>query len=219
MQYELDGFMEGVTIWRDVERLNSNTCFDPEIEAEVKGAAVFLALVSGRYLESAYCRKELQLFYQKAQAENAGISLENQNRVFNVLLYNIPHREWPDELAGISGLPFYDEQGYPIEQQEKDFNHQLRKLAREVEQLLKSFKKTLTASHLQTGVSVAASEKAADELAGKPAEKTEHKPPFTVFLTTVSSTLETQYERIQHDLARQGISVIADIPPPLAVDK
>lgn len=200
LQSALDGLMEGVTIWRDERRLNSNTRFDPEIEKQVKGAAIFLALVSGRYLESDYCGKELRMFHEKARTEKWGLSVENQNRIFNLLLYDIDYKDWPPEFEGITGSKFHDDSGWPSDQKAKDFVFQLRKLTREIEGLLKIFKKTLSASRVNA-------DPAGRDPAGEDA--------FTVFLAASSDSLEIQHDRVLNELRRNGVRVVTDIPPPV----
>ena len=211
LQRALDGFMEGVTIWRDEKKLNSNTRFDPEIEKQIKGSAVFLALVSGRYLESDYCGKELRLFHRKAQNEKWGLSVENQSRLFNLLLYDIDYREWPPELGGVTGLKFHDDSGWPSDQKEKDFEFQVRKLTREIVGLLKTFKKATSALTVQPSRAPAPLPPSPGPGNGDSAGE----DAFTVFLAASSDSLEIQQERVLNELRRNGVRVITDIPPPV----
>jgi hypothetical protein len=213
LQSALDGFMEGVTIWRDENKLNSNTRFDPEIEKQIKGAAIFLALVSGRYLDSDYCGKELRLFHYKSQNEKWGLSVDNQSRLFNLLLYDTDYRDWPPELEGITGLKFHDDSGWPSDQKEKDFEFQLRKLTREIVWLLKAFKKTITALTIQR------SHERKDVLRSPENgnHDSDNQDIFTVFLAASSDSLEIQQERVLNELRRNGVRVVTDVPPPVGI--
>jgi len=210
LQIALNGVMEGVTIWRD-KGLRSNTEFDPEIEKQVNGSGIFLALVSNRYLRSSYCGQELRMFHGKAQEDRYGLSIENQKRIFNLLLYNIAHDQWPDEIKGITGLKFHDEFGMPTLQSVNEFDFQLRKLTGELVGMLQRFKQMfLDRPAPPPHVPVP-----------PPALTTQPLPPdaFTVFLAHTSSALEVQTERIANELTHHGIRVITDVPPPYEPEK
>ncbi len=127
------GRLDTVRIWRDVRELRGNQLFDKSIQDAIQGSAVFVALSSRGYLESEYCRQELQWFFEKGQSTPAGLAVGDDYRIFNVLLNNIPASGWPTEYARSSGFPFHDaaeseHDGEPVDPASPPFQSQLRKL-------------------------------------------------------------------------------------------
>ena len=96
---------KSIKIWRDKE-ISGNQVFDDTIQTAVNNSAVFIAITSKGYINSTYCMEELGSFYKKADAEIAGLKVKDNSRIFNILIQNIPHEEWPQELIGTSGFPF-----------------------------------------------------------------------------------------------------------------
>jgi len=92
-------------VWRDPE-LNANSLFNQKIKRMIDSSAVFLVLLSRNYLKSEYCMKELDWFY--SDKIGLGLSIGDQSRIFIVLLNNIPHEEWPDQLTGTTGQVMHD---------------------------------------------------------------------------------------------------------------
>ena len=103
--------MKRLSIWRDTRRMGGNTLFDDAIRKAVQGSALFFALVSRNYLDSAYCRDELNGFHQHHGATPAGLKVGDHGRIFTLLLNNIPHDRYQQELPplkGTAGFPFHD---------------------------------------------------------------------------------------------------------------
>jgi Leucine-rich repeat (LRR) protein len=97
-----------VSIWRD-KKLQGSTLFDERIQEQIRKSAIFFVLLSPNYLKSEYCSKELEWFYREAEKSRYGLSVNNEYRIFNVLLRNIPHSQWPKQLKGTSGFPMHDQ--------------------------------------------------------------------------------------------------------------
>lgn len=140
----LFGRVGAVSIWRDVRSIAGSAFFDEQIRAAIEGSAVFIALTSRGYLaEGSYSRKELAAFHRSAKSGPYGLTVNAQSRVFNVRLQDIPAREWPPELAGAPGFPFYDAQGYgsgfPLKPGSEQFEEQTNSLAHELERMLREF--------------------------------------------------------------------------------
>src|SRR5215475_4974010 len=92
------GRRDSVKIWRD-PRLDGNQLFDNTIRDRIETAALFLALTSAGYLESEYCRQELECFAERARRDAHGLVVDDRLRIFNVLLNNIPHSKWPEQYG------------------------------------------------------------------------------------------------------------------------
>ncbi|HMV50806.1 MAG TPA: toll/interleukin-1 receptor domain-containing protein [Blastocatellia bacterium] len=187
-----------VKLWWD-PTLDDNQLFDDKIQSQINGSAIFLALTSNGYLKSDYCRKELRWFRECAEQRH-GLKVGDRLRVVNVMLNNIPPKNWPDEFQGAIGSRFHDakredEIGQPPQPGEELFRKRLRKLSESIYRTLLAFP------------------------SAKPAPSPAPKPPeledgFVVFLAEVSNTLETRRESVANELRQQGVRVIDNIPPP-----
>jgi len=109
-----------IAIWWDEERLKGNTYFDDSIETAIQNSAILICLNSPSYQNSEYCKQERELFYNHAK-NGPGIKIGDDSRILNVLLYDIPHQEWPAEFAGTTGFPFHNEKGMPLEMNKSEF--------------------------------------------------------------------------------------------------
>src|SRR5262245_60108964 len=70
-------------IWRD-EKLQGNDYFGEEIVDQFQKLRVLVSILSPRYVESDWCRKELRTFYDVAQKFH-GVRLGNKSRIFKVI--------------------------------------------------------------------------------------------------------------------------------------
>ena len=102
--------LKSLAIWRD-PTLGGNTLFDDAIRETIDGSAIFLVLHTRNYQASDYCRKELERLHGHNQTAQRSLRVGNDSRIFNVLLTNIPHREWPEQLSATSGFPMHDAMG------------------------------------------------------------------------------------------------------------
>lgn len=74
---------KSLNIWRD-ERLTGNEIFGPEIESQLPKMKVMVSIITPRYIDSDWCRKEIDGFY-KAAKNNGGVSIGNKSRIFKVV--------------------------------------------------------------------------------------------------------------------------------------
>ncbi|MBE7170256.1 MAG: TIR domain-containing protein [Williamsia sp.] len=72
-----------LNIWRD-ERLSGNEVFAPEIAAQFPKMKIMVSIITPRYVNSDWCKRELDEFY-KAAARNGGVSIDNKSRIFKVV--------------------------------------------------------------------------------------------------------------------------------------
>ncbi|MCH8957147.1 toll/interleukin-1 receptor domain-containing protein, partial [candidate division KSB1 bacterium] len=96
-----------MNFWWDNKKIDGSVLFNQSIEEGINKSAIMICLNSQGYMESDYCKQELDLFYKKAQNEKSGLKVANRSRILNVLLYNIPSKEWLNELSGAIGYPFH----------------------------------------------------------------------------------------------------------------
>src|SRR4051794_37639418 len=77
------GRLDAIKIWWDNKKLDGSILFDQSIEEGIKKSAIMLSLVSPGYMESDYCKKELDAFYKKAQQEQLGLKAGDRSRIVN----------------------------------------------------------------------------------------------------------------------------------------
>ncbi len=128
--------LNGLKIWVDTAGLRGNTDFDREIQQAIENSALFLVIHSRKYQRSAYCAQELEWFIAHNQQRAGGIMVGNQGRLFNVLINNIHHREWPDSFPPNSGFVFHDGAedafGYPLQANSNAYASAIRDLVEAV---------------------------------------------------------------------------------------
>jgi hypothetical protein len=101
---------EEAKIWRD-ERLRGNDIFINEILKQFPKTAVFVSILSPRYLESEWCLKEVNEFCRVAE-ENGGLTVDEKTRVLRAMLKKIPadqREQLPAILRTTLGYEFYQE--------------------------------------------------------------------------------------------------------------
>ena len=81
---------EKIKIWWDDKRLDGGVIFDDAIADGIKKSAILICLNSPSFLNSVYCKKELDLFYSTAKYDSIGLKVgDDRSRIINVLLNNI----------------------------------------------------------------------------------------------------------------------------------
>lgn len=196
------GRLDMVKIWWDSKKLDGSILFDQSIEEGINSSAIMICLNSPGYIQSDYCKQELDLFYKKAQTEKTGLKVGNRSRIIHVLLNNIPFSEWPAELSGTSGFPFHDAKetedfGDTVDTLSTDFRMQMQNVRDAVWYLLNDFPKEQTATSIQ-----------------QQTKQEEDKDTFTIYLGEVADTLRTPRKRVIAELQKKGFNVMTGIPPP-----
>lgn len=184
-------------IWRDRRRMQGNTLFDDAIRNAIDTSAIFIALTTRNYLRSDYCLKELRRFGQFHGRHPGGLRVGDNVRLFNILLNNIPHPQWPAEFEGTSGFPMHDartedERGDFIAPWEVAFEKQMRPIVDALEQLLEK----LTPPPAVTTM---------------PADE-----PVTLFMADVPEALVDFRDRVMAEAEYRQARILNDIPPPMA---
>jgi hypothetical protein len=93
------------SIWRD-PRLQGNEVFAETLSDELRKVAVIISVVSPNYLESDWCKRELNEFRQAAE-QRGGFTLDRKVRAFKVIKTHIERDQEPEDLQGITGYRFY----------------------------------------------------------------------------------------------------------------
>ncbi|MCI0534129.1 MAG: toll/interleukin-1 receptor domain-containing protein [Verrucomicrobiales bacterium] len=192
-----------VRIWRDTTRLDPNQQFDATIRKALESSYLVMALNSTNYAGSEYCRKELKVFRDYAQASTTGLFIgKNHSRILNVLLRNIPHTKWLAEFAGTNPFPLHnatepDRLGDPTDPDAPEFKRQLEKVVDVLEKLV--------------GQPV---DRAASSSEAESNGATSAAPEAEIFVAEVADSLRVERDRLIVELGRQSLKVIPRIPPP-----
>ena len=196
------GRLDKVKIWWDSKKLDGSVLFNQSIADGIQKSAIMICLYSPGYMQSPYCNKELDLFFKKAQAEKTGLKIGDRYRIINVLLNNISHNDWPEQLKGTSGFQFHDSTekanfGDPLETVSSGFRNQMQNLRDAVWQLLTDF------GQIQDGSKPEMEEQIEED-----------SDSFTIYLGEVADTLRTPRKRIISELEKNGYKIISGVPPP-----
>jgi hypothetical protein len=204
-----------VDIWRD-DKLRGNDVFSDEILGQLAHTALFVSVLTPRYLKSEWCAREIRAFCERAEAEQA-LVVENKARVVKVLKLPIDAgREGegalPATVGQLLGYEFYefDEDRTPREldpaygdKPRQAFLRKTNKLAWDLAAQLDKLN-ALAATERQAR---AAGDAPAGVVAGAVAAAAA-KP--AVFLAECSRDRREARERIEAELACCGYSVLPD---------
>ena len=103
-------------LWRDQRSLTGNALLTAAIEEGVTQSSVFVPIVSPRYVQSDWCRRELETFCKNPPLPGVPA---HRSRVFKViktpLLFHLSKQE-PEQLRELIGYSFYEMEGdMPVE--------------------------------------------------------------------------------------------------------
>ena len=192
-----------IKIWRDKE-LKGNEEFDIIIEDRIIKSALFLSITSNGYLKSNYCRKELQCFFKNAKQSSYGLSVENKYRIFNILISNIHHKTFPEELGKTSCFKLFDHKGRPLKSNKEEYDDHIYDIADAFISTIDTMKTSNSIESDQLGIDF------------EPQQiQTEFKyKDFPVFFAEVTDSLRDEKDFIVKELQEAGIQILDEIPPP-----
>ncbi|MGH9176481.1 MAG: TIR domain-containing protein, partial [Vicinamibacterales bacterium] len=185
-------------IWWD-PKLRGNDVFAETLIDQVRSVASLVAVISPRYVNSEWGRKELAAFC-KAAEEQGGINVQDQARIFKVLKTPVPREKHPPEVQSLLGYEFFKVD--PVSgrvreldeifgaEAERDFWLKLDDLAYDMCRLL--------------------------EALNAPADSATAPDTGAVFLAETTSDLKDHREAIKRDLQQHGYTVLPDRPLPLS---
>lgn len=114
-------------IWRD-QKLQGNDIFGAEITDQFRHAAVFISILSPRYVRSDWCRREIKQFCEQAQAGD-GLVLDNKARVLKVIKTPVDRDsevDLPEVVKDSLGYDFYLWQGEGPMELDPDFGESFK---------------------------------------------------------------------------------------------
>jgi hypothetical protein len=186
------------SIWRD-PRLQGNEFFEDTLLEAVPKVAILVSILSPSYINSKWCRREMELFSQIAR-DTGGMRLGNKARIFKVEKLPVPQNNHPQDLQGMTGYPFYyldnkrpRELSSEDQAHKNDYWQRIDDVAQDVAEILQGIK--LRGSSPDVTVF---------EQTGE-----------TVYLAETSFDLSPQRDNIKRELQQRGHVVMPDRPLPL----
>ncbi len=189
-------------IWRDA-KTRGNDIFDEAMMEIIRKTKIFLAILSPRYIESEWCRKEL-LGFQEAAKDSGGIQIDKKSRIIKVIKTKIDLEEHPAEIRGLLGYEFFrtdeNDRYYEFKSEigSQYFNKYLDKLedvAYDACQTIKLIDRKDKSDYSQIIV---------------PPEK-------SIYLAETTSDLDEDRDKIKRNLQQQGYVILPDRQLPLKI--
>jgi hypothetical protein len=186
------------TIWRD-RKLKGYEVFDNTIVIELARSAILISVVSPRYVESAYCRSEIENFFRLAN-EQGRLQLVDKRCVFRVVKTFVPFEQHPTGLKDLLPYEFYErneESGrvYEFDSEigaqgkDKRYWSKFEDLAWDIHELIK---------YLET-----------------PSSSIPKSSGATIYLAETTSDLIEQRDKVRRELTQYGHTVLPDKALPL----
>ncbi|HEX8072540.1 MAG TPA: TIR domain-containing protein [Pyrinomonadaceae bacterium] len=174
-------------IWRD-PKLQGNDFFADELKERVPRVAVLISVFSKSYVNSEWCKREVQWFFEVAQ-QQGGIRQNNKARIFKIIKNPVPLDTHPPEIRDMTGYQFYyneEQSGRPRElsdlgPQAIRFYQRVEDVAQDISQLLEELR---DGAAQQTGT--------------------------TVYLARTTHDLSEQYDSVRRELQARGHLVLPD---------
>jgi hypothetical protein len=191
-------------IWRDEHSLTGHALLTAAIEEGIAGASVLIPIVSPRYVQSEWCRRELETFCKKPALPGVPA---HRSRVFKViktpLLFHLTKQE-PEQLRELIGYSFYEMHGdMPVEfspdvvpSKDPRYWTVLRRLAWDISIMLAQLKSGPDESHV-------------------PSQPANGAQKF-VYLAETSSDLTQERELVRDELRQRGYGVLPEEKLPTA---
>ena len=209
-------------IWRDERSLHGNDLLTAAISEGVTSSLLLIPIVSPRYVQSDWCRRELEAFCQSEAPAGAPAF---RSRIFKViktpLLFNLAKKE-PEALRELIGYPFYEMEGdMPVEfgpevtpSKDPRYWTALRRLAWDISNMLAMLKHAKDGT---TGPLVAPTPQAKASPAVIPSvAAATNGTQKSVYLAETTSDLTSERELVRDELRQRGYAVLPEAKLPAA---
>ncbi len=185
-------------IWRDPE-LRGNQYFDQTIAHGCENAALFVSILTPRYVRSDYCRKELAGFCERAGGR---LQIEDRSRLVKVIKTPVALDGQPPPMDKLLGYEFYriDPETRQLHEFRVRSPEDRERYLVSLEDLAEEIKEAL---ELLQGP-------AANGATGK-----EDRSDQFVYVAPPSSDRKEEYELIRRELLARGYTVLPNCPLPL----
>ena len=210
------------TVWRDERSLHGNDLLTAAISEGVTTSLLLIPIVSPRYVQSDWCRRELEAFCQSEAPAGAPAF---RSRIFKViktpLLFHLAKKE-PDPLRELIGYSFYEMDGdMPVEfgpevtpTKDPRYWTALRRLAWDISNMLVTLKHAKEAT---TGPLVLPTAQASPSVSVTPSvSNTTNGTQKFVYLAETTSDLTSERELVRDELRQRGYGVLPEEKLPAA---
>lgn len=186
-------------VWRDERSLTGDALLRAAIEEGITNSLLLIPIVSPRYVQSDWCRREVETFCQKPTVPGAPV---HRSCVFKViktpLLFHLAKQE-PEPLRELIGYSFYEMEGdMPVEfspdvvpSKDPRYWTVLRRLAWDISTMLVQLSPDPNKSDL-------------------PAQPTNGAAQKFVYLAETSSDLTQERELVRDELRQRGYGVLPE---------
>ncbi len=198
---------EPARIWRDPE-LRGNQYFDQTIARGFENAALFLSVLTPRYVRSDYCRKELEEFCQHAQS--TARRLGDRSRILKVVKTPVDLPEQPPPMDKLLGYEFFR-----LDPEKKRLHELHIRSAEDRERFLASLEDL--AAEIREALRLLKDSRQDAVTAGAPPSQGVAGP--AVYLAMASSDRKEEYEVMRRELTARGYTVLPDRPLPLEAEE
>jgi len=204
-------------IWRDQRSLHGNDLLTAAIGEGVTSSQLIIPIVSPRYVQSAWCRRELETFCSTAPPPGLPA---HRSRIFKVvktpLLFNLAKQE-PESLRELIGYAFYEMEGdMPVEfaaevvpNKDPRYWTALRRLAWDVSNMLALLKQAETSVPAPAISDVAKVVETSVSITPSVPNTTNGAQKF-VYLAETTSDLASEREIVRDELRQRGYGVLPE---------
>lgn len=206
-----------VGVWRD-PRLQGNDYFADALVEQIPRVAILVSVLSPSYINSEWCRKEMQLFCRIA-SQTGGVRIGNKARIFKVEKLSVPLDKHPPELQGMTGYQFYyfDEHSHRPRELSPESGPHAIEYWQKIDDVAQDITSLLQEMKFPAGAGAAAATAGGVEYqptALRPAASAD-SGATTIYLAETSFDLSPQRDRIKRELQERGNIVLPDRPLPL----
>lgn len=209
------------TVWRDERSLRGNDLLTAAISEGVTTSLLLIPILSPRYVQSDWCRRELEAFCQSEPPPGAPAF---RSRIFKIiktpLLFHLAKKE-PEALRELIGYSFYEMDGeMPVEfgpevvpNKDPRYWTALRRLAWDVSNMLVTLKHAKDAT---TGPLVMPTAQTTPTVTIAPTATATNGDKKYVYLAETTSDLASERELVRDELRQRGYGVLPEERLPAA---
>jgi TIR domain len=192
-------------IWWDQRQIDKADRFDPKLQAAIEKSSLLLVIMSRNWLSRPWCRKELELFAQRADAHE---------HIVLVRWNHVAQSEHPEQLQNIQGYDFFSLDEWREPGNERFFfdrgEIQDDLFLKHVDELGSILWRRARNLQRKTTASTAAAE---------PPPVSATAPGRTIYLAKPAPDMAKAYDRVANDLVRQGYTVVPPLDQKIPADE
>jgi hypothetical protein len=216
-------------IWRDGHSLRGNDDLSGAIGEGVTRSLLLLPVLSPRYVQSAWCKREMATFHAAPPLTTGGVAPAFRSRVFKVVKTPLPDHLKdcePEHIRDLIGYQFYGEDEssgvlteFSPDPSDKHYWKTLNRLVADIKRTLIELKHAPGAANVSTQAPAAAAPAAAGNAPAPVADAADAAaaapPSEFVFLAETTGDLAREREALRDELRQRGYGVLPEQRLPL----